>query len=205
MPIAKKSLKKAAKKVASTKLTPTEEKRVVILKDALAQIKIGAYDVRSSNGFVVNDELEGKIILLCEISDVISDKGKKEEFKTFIDRMINKKKPCEVCAKGALFLSSIRKFNNVSLASLEDESLNDMADVKTRRIFGDTNADLMEEYFEHDFDSYLASLDDEEVKSEYYDEDEVKKNNFAGKHRDDDSRLIAIIENAIKNKGTFKP
>lgn len=180
-----KKAKKVVKKAA--KLTKIEEKRVAILKDAVAQIKLEALVPRSGNGYVENYELDDDIKMICNIADIVAPKGKKTELQFYMDKLINKSKPCEVCAKGALLISSIRKYNNVSLADLEEEDLGGMAHRKTVEIFGPENANLMEEYFEHGEG----------------DVDEDEENPWL--NESDTQRVLRIFNNAIRNKGIFKP
>lgn len=189
----KKPTKKATKKA---KLTALEAKRVAILKDALAQIKAEAYDVKSNNGYVRNDNLHYNIERLCDMADIVAPKGEKTELQYFMNKLVNKEKPCEVCAKGAIFLSSIRKFNNLSLKEISGggDILDSIASDKVRQLFGRENADLMEEYFE----SGNPDHEDWDLDGNDLPEDPWIKIS-------DTDRLIRILKNAIRNKGIFKP
>lgn len=164
-----------------TKLTELQAKRVAILKDALQQIKAEAYNVRSGNGYVVSWELNEKVEALVKVCDIISDTGHKTQIQKFIGKLINKKNPCEVCARGAMLISSIRKFNHVSLGQLENNTLDNITIDRTDELFGEKNASLMEIYFED---------------GNY---------EFSEKYPYPTERLIAIFENAIENRGIFKP
>lgn len=173
------------------KLTKIQAKRVAILKDAIAQIKLGAYDPQSCIGFVDGrEDLDlGEIFAhMVNVAELLTGKKPENlELRSFIDRVINKQKPCQVCAKGALLLSSIRKFNNFSLEKAEKCSLDSSASDETRKTFGKENADLMENYFEYG----APNTDFEEI-------DEWKE-------LTDSERAIRIFQNAIRNKGIFKP
>ncbi len=193
--------KKKAKK--ETKLTKIQEKRVAILKDAIAQVKAEKYEVQAGMGYV--DEGTGNLpdfyeaTQLCEL--FTGKQAKDVELNKYLDNVITKENPCQVCAKGALLLSSIRKFNNFSLQDAADTSLNTLAgeDGGTYEIFGEENADKMEEYFECN-DPEL-DIDGNEV--DYYDEN--RNHQWSDSYLDDTDRIIAIFTNAIANKGTFKP
>ncbi len=190
-------MKKTIKKEA--KLTKIEEKRVAVLKDAIAQIKLKAYNVRSGTGYINQDsgDLDTRINALVDVCDILEDKdASKVQLNKYFDKLINKKKPCQVCAKGAMLLSQINKFNHLSLDQAKDGQLDSLAGGNgTYELFGQENADLMEQYFEGDI-----SEGDEEYEEEG---DKNAKKWLA--YRSDDKRLIAIFENAISNKGIFKP
>lgn len=171
----KKTIKKAAK------LTKIEEKRVAILKDAIAQIKRQAYIAQRCNGYVVNYDMDEEINEFCTI------KNAQKEFKTVINRFINPEKPCEVCAKGAILLSAIRKFNNFTIEQATYEGLDNKASTKARQLFGRKNADEMERFFENY--SLFATFEQ----------------NDKWNLKSDNEKLIIIFQNAIKNKGIFKP
>ncbi len=187
---------KKAKKVVKP-LTKIEQKRVDVLKDAIAQIRAESYNVMSGTGYVNQDNssrLNGEIKALVQICELIEGKDASEvEFKKYFDKLITPKKPCQVCAKGALLLSGIRKFNNFTLEDALNDGLDDAAGNNggTYAIFGKENADRMEAYFEGN-DPCV------------YDED-GNCTQWNDNYSDDEEILIAIFQNAIANRGTFKP
>lgn len=188
-----KTKKKAVKK--QTKLTAIEEKRVAVLKDALAQLKVEAFIAKAGNDYVKNYDLDDNIEKLCDVAEIISSKGKQVELQTYMGQLVSPAKPCDVCAKGAMFLSSIRKFNNLSLGDLSDgDTLDSLAHTKMQDLFGDDNADLIECYFEDGNPDHDSDPNDEG--------DEIEDPWML---LTDTQRLIRIFTNAIKNKGTFKP
>jgi hypothetical protein len=201
--MAKKTYRKAVMKNKKKEiLTPIQAKRVAIAKDALNQIKLEKYKVLSGNGYVVNDKLDKEVIKLHESLVAEGKDVAKVELRTHLDKLLGKVKKCEVCAKGALFLSAIRKFNNFSLKDSVNFSfgtefceIDDAASDETRKIFGKANADLIERYFE---------------KSDPYKDLKDKDGDHVGfkwshGYEDDQERLIAILKNIIANKGTFAP
>jgi hypothetical protein len=120
----------------------------------------------------------------------------KVQFSTLMDKVITTQTPCGVCAKGALFLSSIRKFNHFSLA--ESCEINDRADESVKELFGKHNADLIEAVFEDDFTIAKVNFKDSEV--DYY-SDFLEL--WVEKYPNPDNRLEAILKNLIKNRGIF--
>ena len=181
-----------------TKKKPTriliQDKRVAIAKDALLQLKAGIYTPETRNGYVpILDDVDFEgIANSCEI--LVGKPAEKVGLKSYLDKLVNKKKPCEVCAKGALFLSSIRKFNNFSIQDAADHngSISYWASKIAEFIFGVNNAKLIEAYFE----CYLPVCSEQEM---------VKIDKFGAKYPNSVERLEVILKNIIKNKGTFKP
>jgi len=170
---------------------------VTVLKDAIAQIKAKKYLVQSATGYIdkSTDALYNldKAVNSCKI--FTGKEANELEFNKYFDNIITKDNPCQVCAKGAMFLSTIRKFNNFTLQDATTKDLNELAGDKngTYKIFGEENADKMEEYFERN-DSELEDENGEGIDKQWSDD-----------YCKDDNRLIAIFKNAIKNRGTFKP
>jgi len=191
--MAKKAKKKVAIKKVETPLTPLEAKRVAIAKDALAQVKAEKYEVIAGNGYIVNYDLDDQISNLYYSLDEHGQNPEKVELREYLDKMLGNVNKCEVCAKGALFLSAIRKFNNYSI---EDAvmCLDAAASNETQKIFGLRNADLIESYFEHS-DPYKEF----QIGEEWF------SYRWSDGYPDDQERLILILKNVIANKGTFTP
>ncbi len=190
---------KSAKKEAVI-LTPTEAKRVAIAKDALKQVQLEKIVVLSSNGYIVSNELDEKIDTLASEIEAQGNILAKVELREHLDKMLNEAEvdsgyKCEVCAKGALFLSAVRKFNNFSLSDAQYGGLDDCASSETRKIFGQNNADLIETYFEKT-DPYKLIKDDEGYMLDF---------RWSDGWKNDTERLVIILKNVIANKGTFKP
>lgn len=167
------------------KLTKKQQERVEVLKDAIKQLQVKSIIAKAHNTFIDLDGTHKDRIR--NLSIVLDDDY---EFNAFMDKIITPKNPCTVCAKGAIVLSAIRKFNN---CSVEDaRSLEYGVSARAHNILGQKNADLIEQYFENKYD-----------KLHY---DSTKKiDRWAKRYPNDKDRLIAIFKNAIKNKGTFKP
>ena len=189
-PITKKKIVKNTKP-----LTALEAKRVAVAKDAIAQLKIEAYDAQSSNGFVYLDGAsEDELSSLVEVSQLVEGKPAHEvELKKYITKLVSNKRPCTVCAKGALFLSSIRKYNNCSIS--DAVNLDKNASEKMRQFYGKANADLIEAYFErNDPNSIDVHIDNPRYGMSWSDG-----------YDNDTERLVLILENVAKNRGIFKP
>lgn len=165
------------------------EKRIAVAKDVLKQIKARKYAVTAGT--------------YCNINITCKDVGKD------LQRVIKKQtEPCEVCAIGSLFLSKINLFNNYVLdeetiskswigndIDLNFDSLQEnLEDLWTSREFK-----IMEMTFEgKDID---CMFDDSEGKDEKLIDATFA---FYEKYSDPEDRLIAIMQNIIKNKGKFK-
>ncbi len=158
------------------KLTKTQM-RVVIAKDALAQLRLKKYNAQ--RGIYIDYDLLNT--LSKEYTKDYDDKSAQP----FLKNLNN----CEVCAKGALFLSTVRKFNDVTLREFRDAS-----EEKACTIFGQSMLDRIESAFEvrRDKDSNNNIINN-------------KFNKFIEKYPDNTIRLEKILLNIIRNKGYFKP
>jgi len=187
-----------AKKPTKKETLTISEKRVIIAKDALAQLKLGAYKARSDNGYTPDlDDIDFESV--AEACTIFTGKEAKDvELKSYLDKIVNKNKPCQVCAKGSLFISSVRRFNNFSLqdASRANCRISNTANTVTQKLFGRANADLIERCFEGWGRSMNNNITQEESGS---------IESWKIKYPEDDQRLEAILKNIIKNNGTFKP
>jgi hypothetical protein len=82
---------------------------------------------------------------------------------------------CIVCAKGALLVAKAVRFNNVTVRDLADYSDDQLTDY-----FTPVQIDFMELAFENRLEPWFTT------------------------YRDDKDRLVAILQNVIRNKGEFK-
>lgn len=182
----------------TTKRKTKGERRIEILKDALSQIKANKYKV--TNGTYVElspalEQIRRNITGLSFYSR--EDISAKECLLTSKD-----KKPCKVCAKGAIFLSLIRKENKVMMSKIYD---GDVREESSNKLFGEANLNRMEAAFEKWYykdNDRVAYGSFSDIYTNKRDETIV---NFVKKHPKSEDRLIAIIKNAIKNDGIFKP
>lgn len=181
-------------------MTP-EQRRVAIAKDALKQIEVKRY--RPLRGhYVVGSEFFDK--------NIVNDSriGEQQVCTVMSDNMPS----CQVCARGALFLSSITLFDKLRVNSLPTlryrfdnrylyTSLDNIdlcgADmqVQERKFFSKQQITLIETAFEgsviHGNSNGLTEVQIEAAEL------------FSKNYKNSNNRLIAILKNIIKNKGEF--
>lgn len=153
------------------------EKRVAVAKDVIAQLNRGKLTATTGLYFKAkscNKDFTGEV----ELQKVLKHIPK-----------------CEVCAKGALFVGMINKYNDFKLNLKYDygndeinDEVNDSLYPKLKTLFSGKQLRLIEAYFEG-----WNKFDIENT------------HNFYEKNPNAKKRMILIMENIIKNNGTFKP
>jgi hypothetical protein len=169
--------------------------RVAIAKDALEWIQAGALQPTKSVYVDFYDEtLKRKlaydpIFSKVQLRDVVLG-------------------PCQVCAKGALFLAKAVRFNNV-LARQWDETAESCA--LNGAMLDHFDADQLA-LIEESFEGWIASVPGTEGNfvpfSEQSNPDYQATKctyDYANQFPDITDRLVAILQNIIDNKGTFIP
>lgn len=163
------------------------QKRVMIAKDVLAQIKTKRY-VGESGCWV-----QTNINATCEKD--LKDEDSVQEL--FAEKKIES---CNVCALGGLFMSCTNLNNNTTVQDLKNEFYigdlvadDDKISNGLNRIFTQKQLMLIEIYFEGSQGYFRDNLSSDE-KAETFLE------NYS-----DDERLEMIMQNIIDNNGTFKP
>jgi hypothetical protein len=160
------------------KATPAQ-KRVMIAKDVILQIRAKKFIAESGTYFHLNKDAGNEPV---ELRNIIC-----EEQTT-----------CNVCAIGGAFASAVRITNNFKMkghgAYFEDIYK------KSEPIFGGKNLTLMETAFEQGVVGYYAKAKISKSLLE-------KAESFRSRKKimTDEKALIAIMQNIIKNNGTFKP
>jgi len=166
------------------------QKRVMIAKDVLAQIKAKRYFPESGEWVepLWSGDQKSMDIKLNPNSSI------KDAFKS---KAINS---CRVCALGGLFMSCTNLNNNTTVQDLKDETYigdlvadDDKISNGLNRIFTQKQLMLIEIYFEGSQGYFRDNLSSDE-KAETFLE------NYS-----DDERLEMIMQNIIDNNGTFKP
>ncbi len=157
------------------------EKRVLIAKDVLKQIKIHKFDPQSGAWF------DSSVLELHNLYDDDSAQP----------ALLMEQPTCNVCALGGLFLSTIRLNNKCPVRELLESECDlggriSEGDSTLNKIFSIKQLQLIEATFEVNGGAYRAS------QSKY---DRV--GDFYTKYPDVKDRLVAIMKNIIKNKGTF--
>jgi hypothetical protein len=174
------------KNVAFEKLSKMEQ-RVVIAKDVKAAIKAAKYKVSP-----------GTYVRLIDDTKIIPKKKyiyENGETKNTFRNLMKEEVTCNVCAIGSMFVSSVRKSADKSMTGNDDVMVKKLAYVYTEE-----ELRILEMAFEgQDITEMLVHSDDPDDKRKL-----KNTKDFYQKHYDDDEeRLVAIMDNIIKNKGHF--
>lgn len=163
------------------------ERRVALAKDVIAQIEAKKFLAKSNIFVRITKELPSFSELREQLPKV----------------------KCQVCAKGALFLAHVKLFNKCKVGSSGRLHIQD-SEVKSRlgKIFSKLQMDMIEVAFEkRGFSHTSESL----IKERRYAQRPLLTEKgtvcveFGKKFRSVETRLVAIMENVIENKGIFKP
>jgi hypothetical protein len=169
------------------------QKRVMIAKDVLAQIKAKRYIPEAGTWVDINYNHFGSEMQIgeeCSVQELFSEKTIES---------------CQVCALGGLFMSCIN-LNNSTLFKELDEAANCLGDWIAKNlklsnnlntIFSRDQLILIELYHEGG-SGYFRSSDNLKAKYKHY-------NLFYTFYPNDEERLKLIMENIVENEGTFKP
>lgn len=163
-----------------------EQRRLAVLKDAVAQLKADRYLASIGHVFRLFDLTKLSGNASCEARPIL-----------------RKNVQCEVCARGALLVSRIRLENEFKVGDL-------------RSVYGAYNQDgKTDSYLSYLFDrEQLALMENAyEINSVYPGinhkvlpfEAASESLSFGFRYRDRKERLLAIFQNAIRNGGIFKP
>lgn len=191
-----------------TKLTKAQ-RRMRVIKDAIAQIKLNTYVARSGDYVVLGSKLRSKILMPG--SDAL--KNPDESMQKILQKL--PKKACNVCAQGAIFLSFIRLENKVTVGETVygEWSYSDKIVDTTKSLFTSRQLYLIEQYFE----LWNAPQDNLSLTTSssiigWYQKQAIFKKYFGKTTPDEDfitdndeMRLLAILENMMKHNGLFKP
>lgn len=158
------------------------QKRVLIAKDVIAQIR--SRRIKATPGlYFASDKLRR-----------IMQSAKPPKGTTQLNTVLKEVKRCEGCAQGALMLCIIDRFNKVKVNEVNRNGYLDPGHDTERKamlkIFPKGQLDLMEAAF----DGFSHKNTSGGAAVNFY-----LKNPVPGK------RLVAIMENVIKNNGEFKP
>jgi len=195
-----------AVKTMTFKQMTRQERKVAIAKDVIANLDV--MDFRKGNGYVVSDDdIDFERIMRFGVTNQqIANEAKKQ---------------CQVCARGAMMLCKIGKFNEFDFSELEGFS--DIDDETTtdalEEAFDQDELEMIEScfegssYYNGDLDLYFK--DDEGYQYTWGGIDlngrksgirrfTDARNNWS-EIEDDKDRLRAIMQNIIDHKGDFKP
>jgi hypothetical protein len=180
------------------------EKRVEIAKDVLKQIKANKY--KPTSGIWVSDA-DGN-----EVNDLIYRARDKDwdapvDLKKDVVCQLNGK--CDVCALGSLFVSAIDKFNHTKLnpnCSVDFTEHQDSDYNPLLKWFSAKQLLLIESTFEGGHGGWAENaVDVLSNKKLFYWCNVIQPAiyNYCNKYPDATSRLKAIMNNIVRNKGTF--
>lgn len=180
------------------------EKRVEIAKDVLKQIKANKY--RPTSGVWVIDT-DGN-----EVDDFvyrIRDEDSEAVIDLKKDVVCKLNGRCSVCALGSLFISAIDKFNHTKLGpscSMDFTEHEDSRHNPLLKWFSAKQLLLIESTFENRYGGWSENtiyvLSNNKVI--YWDDVVLPAiHTYCKKYPDETSRLKAIMNNIIRNKGTF--
>lgn len=181
---------------AAFKKATKAEKRVMIAKDVLAQIKANRYIAESGTWVDANWNIRNEI------------DGTESVQKLFADRTIE---TCNVCALGSLFMSCTNLNNNTCVSDInyggegteigERIQGGDTLSNGLNKIFSKKQLQLIEVYFEKG-DGWFG---EDGYTGNYIGEDSRHVEYFNDAYPDDDERLVEIMKNIVANDGTFVP
>jgi len=181
---------------AAFKKATKAEKRVMIAKDVLAQIKANRYIAESGTWVDANWNIRNEI------------DGTESVQKLFADRTIE---TCNVCALGSLFMSCTNLNNNTCVSDInyggegteigERIEEGDTLSNGLNKIFSKKQLQLIEVYFEKG-DGWFGEAG---YTGNYIGEDSRHVEYFNDAYPDDDERLVEIMKNIVANDGTFVP
>lgn len=183
--------KEIAKRNKLFKQASPNEKRVLIAKDVINLIK--SKKITPTSGEWV----------FPYYTDYYKVKNKSFQ-KTFLAGNVQE---CECCALGSMMVSCTLFKNKVKVKELDNGLLdyptiqNDRSEdiMGFRGIFSHDQCMLIEIAFEQG-DGYFITLESDDPN-----DINSRAIKFGKKYRSNKSRLLAIMKNIVKNKGTFKP
>lgn len=149
----------------------TEEKRVAIAKDVLAQIKDKRLIPMSMIYFVINTTLDESSSIQANLNKVT----------------------CHACALGSLMFSHIKYNNKVTVREGSSICNNNSISERLKDYFDRTQLNLIETAFEKWFTDESNTTD------------EIIASKYCNNSENSEQRIIKIMKNLIRNKGTFVP
>lgn len=165
------------------------ERRVAIARDVIDQIDAEKYRLGSC-GYIEDLKSNEDIDTLINDADTLKE--------VQVCDVINSMDSCQVCARGAMTLSAIRKFNKVTLdkfnpieMSLSSDELEPIED----RFFSRKQTALIEHAYEGFEEAESDAITDLEASAA------ARYGYSLGDDRD--CRLKAIMRNIIRNNGQF--
>lgn len=153
------------------KLTQNQKDRITVAKDVIASVESGWYDCERI-AYVDLQPKHGKIVTDADVKN-------NKELRDILPKRVKK---CNVCAKGAMLISTIMCLDNFPAMH-------------------DVNCVLFGKAWSNNYVSPFSAAELENMEASF----EGGLGNCYYDYPDRNNRLVAMMENVIKNKGTFKP
>jgi hypothetical protein len=180
----------AKKSKETLKAMDKADARVVIARDVIHQLRYNRLVARQ--GVYVQPWMDGS----RQQNDLFTPKDV-DNGKDVKDVLFKRAEYCEVCAKGALFISAIMKFDNFPVNDLLVEDAGHIGVCASHGTALDAYFDESQlELIEYTFEKGNAGTC-------YSHEEHKKAIHFYEQYDDTHDLLVAIMKNIIKNKGTF--
>lgn len=182
------NLQKKAKEIENknrlfAKMSPAQ-RRVAIAEDVLAQIKARKYTIEQGTYVELKDSFRIDDANV-EIADVVKTTG------------------CNVCARGAAFVSACNVFNNCSIADLKEgkvgQSIENISGFEKyeKKFWTQRQLGILETFFE-------SINNGQNIYGYASEKDTVAAAFWAATFDSPEKGLIAIMKNIITNKGDIK-
>jgi hypothetical protein len=191
------------KLTAKFKKAGKAEKRMIIAQDVIDAVHAGRF-IPERGAFVDSALLDDQASMYKYPG--YSDKGKRlkpkdESIQALL--VANPESECRVCALGGLVVACTLLNNHTKLSDLSDDFFNLGETISEGRkivnglnkVFSRSQLILIELAYEHGL-GYFNGGDAGSSTAAI---------NFGGKYDSEEKRLVAIMKNIVKNKGTFKP
>lgn len=180
--------KNLPKKKPFEKMTPSE-KRVTIAQDVLDQLESKRL-LASPGTWVANEEFEF----------YVSKGGAPVE--SLFCTQTGKKKKCNVCAMGALFVCAVERADELKVEDLSNTWVSDESTKKMKVNFEEEDVfEYMDRFFERDQLDAIETAFERGAGGTFHSD---LAEGFAGYVEDASERMRLIMENIVANNGTFK-
>ena len=162
------------------------EKRVAVARDVLASIKLKKYNTQA------------RTYLTMSKIDV------EEDCRVSIANLEKKNVVCNVCAIGSMFVSNIKKVNEIATYITKSG----IQVTKTKGLSQDDDVmikSLSELYSEQELRFLEFAFEGSDISDEFHDDFTLRNDakSFYRQYSDDEERLVAIMKNIVQHKGKF--
>ena len=167
------------------KLTAKAKKAIRVCKDVIANLR--SRKLQAAQGIYVSQD----------VSDAITEIDQDEvSLQKVLKKWLKPRRQCQVCALGSLFISKVDRYNKCNVSPWDVLSP-----------YGIEFNKQLSEIFSREQQSMIESAFETEPGEKYWDPECAigKAIEFGAKYKNPTTKLIAIMNNIIKNGGTFKP